>query len=734
MRVFRKTTTVFVLLSVMYTIYAALYIYRNSVVVEGQRYFVLFDDAMVSMRYARNLVNGEGLVWNPGERVEGFTNPLWVFFMAVVHLLPLSDKFISLPVQIAGVLFFIACLYFTLKIAEEIRPDAAVPLLAVGLTAFYAQLSTWNLLGMEVSGLLPIATAAVWMAIKVLKEGRFSPWLYLLLGVGTLVRMDMAVLFLAILVFMSVFDAANRQKHLLWGIGLLVVFSGGQTLLRHWYYGEWLPNTYYLKVTGAPVWLMVKNGLYVFLKFVWRFNPVLFTLPFIYALTWRTASTWREKSVVLLLAWVFVSFCAYSIYVGGDSWESKGGANRFIATGLPLFFILLACALESIFTWGKRVNPEADQPGEALLKFGVVGFAFVGLAEFCSIGEMDFIRFWLGLAGVIGLLAGLGGLAIVNPKRQRWYLVGSMVVYCVSVLALALHCRQLAVGDILPNAGAGISFRHAFFNSLRIMSAQVFSLKGIWFWLPWVVVLLPPQRWTKALGWCLWAAGAMVIIDDGSAWTSIGGANRFVSALLPMALLLLVWTFAGVRASTVPPKPVWIWLSPVVGLAFALICLVNFNALLEMSSLKPWLLLQRHPFISGSERLVQIAHLVEQVSTPEAKVAVVTAGIIPYYTHRYSIDLLGKVDKTIARQPMHITTDMSLANFRPGHMKWDYTHSIRDLKPDVIAQVYDESPREERLQWVTSDYTSIAVGTITFYVRDDSPYIRWDAVSQLQGK
>ena len=446
MRVFRKTTTIFVLLSVVYTIYAALYIYRNSVVVEGQRYFVLFDDAMVSMRYARNLVNGEGLVWNPGERVEGFTNPLWVFFMAVVHLLPLSDRFISLPVQIAGVLFFITCLYFTLKIAEEIRPDAAVPLLAVGLTAFYGQLSTWNLLGMEVSGLLPITTAAVWMAIKVLKGGQFSPWLYLLLGVGTLVRMDMAVLFLAILVFMSVFDAANRQKHLLWGIGLLVAFLGGQTLLRRWYYGEWLPNTYYLKVTGAPIWLMIKNGLFVFLKFVWRFNPVLFALPFLFALTRRTVSTWREKSVVLLLAWVFAAFCAYSIYVGGDSWESKGGANRFIASGLPLFFILLACALESIFTWGKRASPEADQSGQVLLKFGVVGFAFVGLAELCSIGEIDFIRFWLGLVGVIGLLAVLGGLAIVNNKHQRWYLAGSLVVYSVSVLTLALYCRQLAVG------------------------------------------------------------------------------------------------------------------------------------------------------------------------------------------------------------------------------------------------------------------------------------------------
>ncbi len=32
---------------------------------------------MILMRYAYNLAHGNGLVWNPGERVEGITNPLW---------------------------------------------------------------------------------------------------------------------------------------------------------------------------------------------------------------------------------------------------------------------------------------------------------------------------------------------------------------------------------------------------------------------------------------------------------------------------------------------------------------------------------------------------------------------------------------------------------------------------------------------------------------------------------
>ena len=40
------------------------------------------DDAFISFRYARQLVDGNGLVFNPGERVEGYTNPAWTLWIA----------------------------------------------------------------------------------------------------------------------------------------------------------------------------------------------------------------------------------------------------------------------------------------------------------------------------------------------------------------------------------------------------------------------------------------------------------------------------------------------------------------------------------------------------------------------------------------------------------------------------------------------------------------------------
>jgi hypothetical protein len=51
-----------------------------------------FDDAFISFRYAENLVEGRGLVFNPGERVEGFSNPLWTLLLTLPVLLG-ADRF-----------------------------------------------------------------------------------------------------------------------------------------------------------------------------------------------------------------------------------------------------------------------------------------------------------------------------------------------------------------------------------------------------------------------------------------------------------------------------------------------------------------------------------------------------------------------------------------------------------------------------------------------------------------
>lgn len=330
----------FALLVAGYVYYGIQFIQKTAITVDGQTYYVLFDDAMISMRYAYHLAHGMGLVWNPGEYVEGFTNPLWVGYMAIFHLFPISASQISLSIQVSGLVSLTLNLFFVRKIVQEFNEDLFVMLAAVALTAFYAPLNLWGLLGMEVSILTLILTAAVWLAIR--GSARFTPWVYVLLAVSTLVRTDMAVPYLIVFAILLLAQPQYRRQHLIWGITLFVLFLGGQTLARYLYYGDILPNTYYLKVESWPLPLRIMRGMYAFIWFAYYNNWAFMLLPFILLL-------FRRDWKILLLFMVFLGQIAYSVFVGGDAWETHGGANRYIAIVMPIFFFLFAWGIQELF-------------------------------------------------------------------------------------------------------------------------------------------------------------------------------------------------------------------------------------------------------------------------------------------------------------------------------------------------------------------------------------------------
>ena len=71
-------------------------------VLHGGLYFgVTADDAFISFRYAENLAVGHGPVWNTGERVEGYTNFLWVLLLSLPAAL---DASLVVSSQVMGVL------------------------------------------------------------------------------------------------------------------------------------------------------------------------------------------------------------------------------------------------------------------------------------------------------------------------------------------------------------------------------------------------------------------------------------------------------------------------------------------------------------------------------------------------------------------------------------------------------------------------------------------------------
>ncbi|MCC7119758.1 MAG: hypothetical protein IT310_14630 [Anaerolineales bacterium] len=380
-----------------YLYYGCRYIQDSSFFIDGKTYYILFDDAMISMRYAYNLAHGLGLVWNAGEYVEGFTNPLWVGYMAFFHLFPIPQNTISLYIQLSGLAFMAATLFFVRKIVEEFTDSLLVMLAATLFTAFYTPLIWWALLGMEVSILVLMLTAAVYL---VLRNGpaRFPTWAYILLAISTLVRFDMAVPYLAVFGILFLFQPQQRKQHLIWGLGLLALTLGGQTLARYFYYGQLLPNTYYLKIEGFALALRITRGLYALIHLAYFANWIIFLLPL-------GALFFRRDWKALLIAALFIGQVAYSVYVGGDAWEHKGGANRYISIAMPFFFIGLAITVEEMRRKilsnfeHKKIFERASQL--ALIVFLFIAFINVNalVGEWKSIERLALMRRSIYIAG-----------------------------------------------------------------------------------------------------------------------------------------------------------------------------------------------------------------------------------------------------------------------------------------------------------------------------------------------
>lgn len=317
--------------------YYAAFIARTSFTIGATRYFPLLDDAMVSMRYARHLVQGHGFAWNLGDPpLEGFTNPLWTLVMAAVHLAPLPHNRYTLVVQGIGAAILLAMLVTVFRLAAWLAQSAPPPaargdakpasaiapaLVAMLLAGFYWPLTYWTLEGMEVGLLALIAT----IAAAALVTGRRPVLAYGLLAVGTFVRTDFVVVLLAFAVAGALLaEPGRRRAPLTRGVAIAVACVGVQTLARILYFHDPLPNTYYLKLTGYPAWLRVTRGAWVLLQTIVLSKGLLLLLPAAGIALEQGAARRRQ---LLLLTPLFAQ-AAYSVWVGGDAWEGTIPCNR----------------------------------------------------------------------------------------------------------------------------------------------------------------------------------------------------------------------------------------------------------------------------------------------------------------------------------------------------------------------------------------------------------------------
>jgi hypothetical protein len=367
------------------------FIFRTSFLSHGRRVFCLFDDAMISMTYARNLVEGHGLNWARfGPPVEGFTHPLWTALMVPVNLLPIGLEKRSLVVQLGSLalLMLHVVLVRRLMLRHFSLPGARHWAPACVLAAFYYPLGYWSLMGMETGLQAVLTTASVLLALDVVHGGRDRHLALLVVGtLAVLLRLDMAPLVVATQVYVLAHRGLRRGgegtrrpwlAHWLSGVAVLMAAVAGYSVFRWVYFHDLLPNTYYLKLGGVPLVVRLLRGGSVMLDSLRAHGPLLVAVGIGAAASWppqgpREAPDGRDdrgggpgdrelgSRLVLPLAVLAVA-CAYSVYVGGDAWEGKEvRANRFVAFAMPQLFVafnaLLNQALSALPARARRPLP-----------------------------------------------------------------------------------------------------------------------------------------------------------------------------------------------------------------------------------------------------------------------------------------------------------------------------------------------------------------------------------------
>jgi arabinofuranosyltransferase len=320
------------------------------------------DDAYISYRYVRNFINGHGLVFNPGERVEGYTNFLWIILLSIFAKFGLDIIVVSKILGIGSgcmalfLLYKISALFFQKK-NRSINPAeswffALFPSLLLASNSAFAY---WSISGLE--------SAFFVMAVLLSVYFYFTNERLMILSsaLSTLIRPE-GVLVFAIFVLHKFFfkkdSIKNCLSYILGFILLLLPFL----IFKIFYYGNLLPNPFYAK-TGFSI-EYVKTGLAYFWLFLKHYGlwGALYLIPIVF---------YKDLEVKGKLALLMVSiYTLYIIIIGGDVLK----AHRFFLPVLPFLYLFFSFALMKLSLMLKKGFSNRAIPVFLVIAFCVLTF------------------------------------------------------------------------------------------------------------------------------------------------------------------------------------------------------------------------------------------------------------------------------------------------------------------------------------------------------------------------
>jgi len=274
------------------------------------------DDAFITLRYSMNLAEGHGPTWNPGEPpIEGYTTALWMFLMALPHLVGVDALGFAKVTGFVGALgcagsaaWLAAGLRRTASPTRRVLAASAAIVLVAGstsmavhavsgmettlfaflLTTFFAALLEWIRRSPEGAPTTGDHKARAAVALLALAAALTRPEGNLVVGVafGTAFLLE---------------KARRREIALVAALGWLVPYTA-YYVWRFSYYGLFAPLSFYVKAMNDSVWLRGLDEAYGFLHLLFVAQPYIGIFALVSA--WSCRRTLLPV-VVAALAFVF---------------------------------------------------------------------------------------------------------------------------------------------------------------------------------------------------------------------------------------------------------------------------------------------------------------------------------------------------------------------------------------------------------------------------------------------
>ena len=415
----------------------------------GREVWFFCDDAFISFRVIGNAHDGHGFVWNPAPfaPVEGYTSFLWVWLLWALWVITgAPPPTTAIPISFAcgaAVLWLVARAVQRMELPPGLARHRTwlQAVVLVGIAANH-NVATWLSSGLET---MMFALWAVAWTLRAttpggVRSGGLS-WLGLWSALALLTRPDGGLLVLGTLAIAGHAWLTGQRSLRTAALSLWpLLLPASHLVWRRVTYGEWLPNTYYAKVTAA--W--PESGLRYLLCFALE-NGVWLLLPL--ALAWllrvacssaalRAAFTARFAALTAVGAWLgYVGY--YTLVVGGDHF-----AYRIFVHLVPLLW-LAALAMVA------AVRIPALLVGVFLAAFGVLGNVPGWWLEGQLAGKEA-----EGFVRVVGRVpAMLDPVARWYDRHQAWLLLHSVghrrALHAVSCARARQELPERAAGQVV---------------------------------------------------------------------------------------------------------------------------------------------------------------------------------------------------------------------------------------------------------------------------------------------